>query len=136
MEGITTDLNVPDHFGAGAFYWDGRYRSGYTNEGNLIGNCVGRRGRGEQAWITYYFSPRNTLEFGYRHNNVDKAFLEGGHLRDLSIKTEWKLNQQVGVSAWLQQERWHFPLLDPAGKSHLLASFEVTLWPQPRPHNY
>ena len=135
LEGVTTDLNVPDHFGAGAFYWDGRYRSGYTNDGNLIGSWVGRRGRAEQAWLTYNFSPQNTLEFGYRHNNVDRAFLEGGNLRDLSIKSQWKLNHQVGFSAWLQQERWHFPILDPAAKSNLLASFELTLWPQSKAQN-
>lgn len=135
MEGVTTDLNVPDHFGSGAFYWDGRYRSGYTNYGNLIGSWVGRRGRAEQAWITYHFSPRNTLQFGYRHNDVDKAFLEGGNLRDLSITSQWKLNHRVGFSAWLQQERWHFPLLDPAAKSNLLASFELMLWPQSKPRN-
>jgi Capsule assembly protein Wzi len=135
IEGITTDLNVPDHFGAGAFYWDGRYRSGYTHDGNLIGSWVGRRGRAEQAWLTYHFSPESTLQVGFRHSNVDKAFLGGGRMRDLSVKSEWKLTRQVGVTAWLQQEQWHFSLLNPAGQSNFLASFELTLWPERRPHN-
>ena len=30
----------------GAFYWDERYHSGYTTNGNLIGSWIGRRGRG------------------------------------------------------------------------------------------
>ena len=52
-------MNVPSHFGPGAFYWDERYHSGYTNNGNLIGSWIGRRGRGEQGWLTYRFSPRS-----------------------------------------------------------------------------
>ena len=39
VEGITDDMNVPSHFGPGAFYWDERYHSGYTNNGNLIFLC-------------------------------------------------------------------------------------------------
>ena len=61
FEGVTTDLNVPLTFGPGAVYLDDRYRSGYTNNGLLLGNWVGRRGRGEQAWATYSF--RRELRF-------------------------------------------------------------------------
>lgn len=135
IEGITTDLNVPDHFGAGAFYWDGRYRSGYTNLGNLIGNWAGRRGRAEQAWLTYHFSPQNTFQFGFRHNNVDKGFLEGGDLRDLSVKCRWKLTPKWSFTGWIQRERWRFLLLDPTARSNWLASIEMTLRPQGRAHN-
>jgi hypothetical protein len=130
LEGVTTDLNVPGHFGPGAFYWDGRYRSGYTNNGNLIGNWVGRRGRGEQAWVTYHFSPRNTVQFGYRHNNVDQGFINGGRLRDLTVRTDWVLGHDLGVSGVIQQENWHFPVLSPNQKSNITASLQLTLWPQ------
>ena len=129
LEGVTDDLNVPNHFAPGAFYSDVRYRSGYTNNGNLIGSWVGRRGRGEQAWLTYRFSPRKNIQFGYRHNSVDKVFLEGGNLRDLTLRADWVLRHNLGVSAVIQQENWHFPVLFPAARSDVVASFQLTLFP-------
>jgi Capsule assembly protein Wzi/PAP2 superfamily len=130
LEGATTDLNVPAHFRPAAFYWDTRYRSGYTNNGNLIGSWVGRSGRGEQAWITYHFSPRTDVQFAYRHNNMDKAFLNGGELQDLALRGNVMLTDSLSFSASVQHESWHFPVLLPAAASNITASFQLTFWPK------
>jgi membrane-associated phospholipid phosphatase len=132
LEGVTSDLNVPRHFGPGAFYWDSRYRSGYTNNGNLIGSWIGRRGRGEQGWLTYHFSPRNNVQLGYRHNSVDKAFLQGGTLQDFSLSTELMLGKNVGLSGFVQRETWHFPVLALMSQSDVTASLQLTFWPNHR----
>ena len=133
LEGVTTDLNVPNHFGPGAFYWDARYRSGYTNDGNLIGSWVGRSGRGEQAWLTYHFAPRTHIQFQYRHNSVDKSFLSGGNLQDIGIAGQWMLTKEVGLSGSLQHETWRFPVLSAAEQSNVAASFQMTFWPKRKP---
>jgi len=130
LEGVTTDLSVPPRYGPGAFYWDDRYHSGYTNNGNLIGNWVGRRGRGEQGWLTYHFSPRSGIQLGYRHNNVDKAFLSGGRLRDLSLRSDVMLSRGLRISGAVQWETWHFPVLYPVPRSNIVASFQLTFWPK------
>jgi hypothetical protein len=132
LEGTTTDLNIPASYGAGAFYWDARYRSGYTNNGNLIGSWVGRRGRGEQGWLTYRFSPRSNIQFRYRHNNVDKAFLNGGRLQDFAVRADLMLTDGVSFSGFIQHENWRFPVLSPAEQSNVTASFQLTYWPKRR----
>lgn len=129
LEGVTTDLNVPSHFSPGAFYTDGRYRSGYTNNGNLIGSWIGRRGRGEIGWLTYHFSPRTNLQLNYRHNDVDPAFLQGGKLQDLTLKSDVMLGHSWQVSGFVQHENWHFPVLSPSAKSDFAASVQLTYWP-------
>jgi hypothetical protein len=129
FEGVTTDLNIPSHFGAGAVYSDTRYLSGYTNNGNLIGNWVGRRGRGEQGWATYSLSPRSQIQFGYRHNNVDKTFLEGGTLQDFNLKADLKVRQDLSISANVQRETWNFPALSATGQTDVLGSVELTFFP-------
>lgn len=129
-EGLTTDLNVPDHFGPGAFYWDDRYHSGYTDNGNLIGSWIGRRGRGEQGWLTYRFSPRTDVQIGYRHNNVDRAFLDGGTLQDVNLKADVMVGAYVQLSGLVQQEKWHFPVLAPSAKSDFTACLQLTVWPR------
>ena len=130
LEGVTDDMNVPSHFGPGAFYWDERYHSGYTNDGNLIGSWIGRRGRGEQGWMTYRFSSRTDLQFGYRHNSVDRAFLDGGTLQDFKLQGDVSVNRQVALSLFVQRETWHFPLLFPRSQSDLSATVQLTFWPR------
>jgi hypothetical protein len=129
LEGVTTDLNIPAHFGPGAVYWDERYHSGYTNNGDLIGSWIGRRGRGEQAWVTYYVSPRNDVQFSYRHNNVDPAFLQGGSYQDLSLRGNVLVRGQVSFATLVQYETWQFPLLAASRQSNVTGSVQVTFWP-------
>jgi hypothetical protein len=129
LEGMTTDLNWPAHFSPGAFYADGRYRSGYTSNGNLIGSWIGRQGRGEQGWLTYRVSPRTFLQGGYRHNSVDRMFLSGGRLRDLTLRADVMLAPEWNISGFVQQENWHFPVLFPTAKSDVTASLELTFSP-------
>ncbi len=57
----------PDNIG-NLNYWNTQYRDGYTNDGNLIGNTVGRMGRTIQSWLTWWISPQSTLQFTYKHN--------------------------------------------------------------------
>jgi len=130
LEGVTTDLNIPARYARGAFYWDTRYRSGYTNDGNLIGSWAGRSGKGEQGWITYHFSPRNDLQLVYRQNSVDRSFLNGGRLQDLALRANVMLANGFSFSPSVQYESWHFPLLLPAAKSNFSASFQLTFWPR------
>jgi membrane-associated phospholipid phosphatase len=128
FEGVTTDLNIPPVFGAGAVYTDDRYRSGYTNNGILLGNWIGRRGRGEQAWATYFFSPRTQIQVGYRHNNVDPAFLRG-HLQDVNVRAAVRLRRDLDLSANLQYETWNFPALAATSNTDVTGSFQLTFWP-------
>lgn len=70
-------------------YWNGTYRDGYTNEGTLIGNSVGRDGRSIESWLTYWISPRNTVQFNYKHNTVASDFIPGGGAwQDYELRNE------------------------------------------------
>ena len=66
-------------------YTDRRYRSGYTNDGNLICSWVGREALGGQAWTRYSFSPRTSVQLSYRHQEVDRFLAGGGRLYDFSL---------------------------------------------------
>jgi hypothetical protein len=129
LEGITTDLNWPSHFGPGAFYFDVRYRSGYTNNGSIIGSWIGRQGRGEEGWLTYWFSPRTFIQAEYRRANVDRQFLAGGRQQDFTLRGDMKLSREWSVSGFVQHEGWQFPVLSPAAKSDVAASVQLTFFP-------
>jgi len=130
VEGVTTDLPTM-HFVPGAVYRDGRYLSGYTNNGDILGSWIGRMGRGGQAQATYWFSPNNTVQFGYRLQEADKAFLGvgGGRLGDFSLRSEWKCRRDLTISAGMQYERWRFPTISPLRQSNITSSIQLALWP-------
>jgi hypothetical protein len=116
-------------FPPGFVYYDRRYRSGFTNEGNLVGSWVGRAGTGGQLWATYWLSPRTRLQLGYREQHVSQRFLEGGRLHDVSARGEFLLNPQTALEASVQYERWKFPLLASGPQSNVSASLQFTFNP-------
>jgi membrane-associated phospholipid phosphatase len=113
----------------GTMYIDRRYHSGYTNEGNLIGSWIGRQALGGQAWSKYSFTPRTSLQLGYRHQEVDRFLAGGGHLNDFSVTGECWLGPRVQLSATAQDERWHFPALRTGPQSDFSTSLQLTFHP-------
>ncbi|MEI4884441.1 capsule assembly Wzi family protein, partial [Klebsiella pneumoniae] len=51
---------------------------GSTYNGFLLGNTVGRMGRAIQTWTNYWLSPRDMLQFSYKHSTVSSNFIPGG----------------------------------------------------------
>jgi hypothetical protein len=120
-------------FSPGFVYWDfRRFRDGYTNDGNLLASWIGRAGRGGQGWLTYWFSPRSTLQFGYRYQKVDRDFLEGGHLDDFNVRPTMMLGHDLALSGMIQLEHWYFPLLSTSGQTNTTAQVQLTFFPRLR----
>jgi Capsule assembly protein Wzi len=130
LEGVYTDAPNLTIGINGFVYWNARYPSGYTNNGNLLASWVGRQGQGEQAWARYWISPRNRLELGYRHSHVDRVLLGGGGLSDVSAGAEFSFRHGLSISGSVQYEQWNFPALSPTAQSNVTASLQFTLDPR------
>jgi Capsule assembly protein Wzi/PAP2 superfamily len=111
------------------YYSDDRYRSGYTNDGNLMGNWIGRAGRGAQSWLTYSLTPRSQLQFGYRLQEVSHLFLGGGRSTDFSAAADIAFSHQLSASAFVQYEQWRFPLIAANMQSDITVGFQLTFRP-------
>jgi len=116
-------------FAPGFIYYDRRYRSGYTNEGNLIGSWVGRDGFGAQGQATYWLSSQSRLQCGYRYQEADRSFLAGGRLADYSLRAETRLKSGFAVSGFVQYEQWMFPLLSASRQANVTSSLQITFYP-------
>ena len=75
VEGVETDPPIGGNVGHGFFYYDQTWITGFQNAGHLMGNWVGREGQGVQAWTSYWFTPRNKLQFEFRHLKVSHEFI-------------------------------------------------------------
>jgi hypothetical protein len=124
------NISRAEEFPPGFVYFNAdRYRSGYINNGNLLGSWIGRAGRGGQGWLTYWFSPRNKLQLGYRLQTVAPNFIGGGRLADYSAKSELMIGHNVSISGLLQYEQWNFPELATTPQSNVTGSIQLTVYP-------
>jgi membrane-associated phospholipid phosphatase len=122
--------------GAGRYiYWDNYYHDLYTNQNFLMGDWVGRDGAGIQAWSRYWLTPKNSIQFSYRHLKVDNKFIpNGGTVNDASVRADYWIRPTVGASAIVQYEQWKFPLLAAGLQKNMTASLQITYWPQTHGH--
>jgi len=130
MEGVYT--NLPKLAGPAYFYSNAHYPQGYTNYGQIIGSWIGRQGIGGQASSSYWLTGRTKATASYRRMTVDKSFLQGGDLSDISGTMTWMVRSGVEFSAMGQFERWKFPLLGSGVQSNFTASFEMRVHPKAR----
>lgn len=129
IEGGTT---VPVDFPGcdGCFYVNNRYPNGYTNSGDLMGSSLGRGSQGEQAWTSYWFSPRNKIQLSYRHQKVDNlALTGGGTINDGGVQVNFQLRRNLSVSGLVQYEKWNYPVLANAPQSNVTTSIGITFQP-------
>ncbi|MGB6876746.1 MAG: capsule assembly Wzi family protein [Candidatus Acidiferrales bacterium] len=132
VEGVYTDNpNSNPVLQHGFFYWNDRYRNGYTNDGNLIGSWIGREGQGAQAWSTYWFTTKDKLQFSFRHQKVSQQLVPfGGTLTDGGVSADFWIGSQVSISPAVQDEEWDFPVLAPTRQTDVTVSVQVTYWPK------
>ncbi len=127
IEGVYTNLSGLRN--PGYFYGNGKYPNGYTNYGNIIGSWVGRQGHGMQAWATYWLSSASRLQVAYRAQRVDKSFLQGGSVTDLSGTADLLISARLRLSAYAQYERWRFPLLSAGRQTNVTTAVQLTYRP-------
>jgi membrane-associated phospholipid phosphatase len=130
IEGVFTDIPNLD-FGqdAGVEYFNTRFRSGYTNFGQIIGSWIGREGRGVSAWATYHFSAQSNIQLHYRNQKVNPLFIQGGHLQDFGANATFARAGGVVFGGSMQYEHWAFPALSPTPKSNVSAGLEIRYQP-------
>jgi Capsule assembly protein Wzi/PAP2 superfamily len=131
FEGVYTDLPAGGALSHGFFYTNDRYVSGYTNQGQLLASWIGRQGQGAQGWANYWLNARNRLQLNYRHQKVSWEFIpNGGTLTDVGARADYWLRPNVGLSTWVQYERWLFPVIQATSSRNVTAGIEVQFQPQ------
>jgi len=115
-------------------YFNGNYPDGYTNNGNLIGNTVGREGHAIRCWFTYWISPQDTLRFSFHQNTVSPDFIpHGGTWQDYGLRNEMSIRSGFYVKSALQFEHIsRFPLLIHGPQNNITAIMEVGFSPERR----
>jgi hypothetical protein len=130
VEGANTDTPSSSGDFGQFLYWEGIQRQGPTNKGFLVGDWVGRQGKGGQAWLTYHLSPREMMQLEYRRAKAATAFIPGGTTQDdFGLFFVKRVLREVEIRGRVQYEYWKAPVYQPGAQSDTTAAVQVTWFP-------
>ena len=133
LEGASTDAPNASVQSGQFLYYENVQRQGPTNEGFLVGDWIGRQGKGGQAWLTYHLSPQEEVQFQYRHAKAASGFIPGGTTQnDFAVQAVKRVRKDFELRGWLQFERWKAPIYEPGLQGDTTATFQVTWFPLER----
>ena len=131
LEGASTDTSSASTQTGQFLYWESIQRQGPTNKGFLVGDWVGRQGKGGQAWLTYHLSPQEEIQFQYRNAKAASGFLPGGTTQnDYSFFASKRVVRDMEVRGWIQFESWKAPLYKSGDQKDVAASIQITWFVQ------
>jgi hypothetical protein len=130
VEGGSTDTPKSTLQSGQYIYWEGIQRQGPTNKGFLVGDWLGRQGKGGQAWLTYHLSPQVELQFQFRNAKAAIGFLPGGTTQnDYTFLVCKRMLKEIEIRGWVQYERWQAPLYKTGAQSDTSATVQITWFP-------
>jgi Capsule assembly protein Wzi len=131
VEAVSTDPDTGLSTGGQDMYTEVVQRNGYTSNGLLMGDWIGREDKGGQAWLTYHLSPREWLQVNFRSAKAAKDFIPGGTTQtDFSFDLVKRLTPDVEVKANVQYEQWLVPIYKYGRQSDTSTTFQLTWYPR------
>ena len=131
IEGVNTDPPTSRSNGGNYLYTENVQVQGYTNKGIIMGDAIGREGKGGQAWLTYHLSPQEMVQVSFRHGKVAKDFVPSGTTQNsFEVHAVKRIHDNLELSAQIQHEWWKAPVYQPGGQSDTVATFQLTLHPE------
>ena len=130
-EGAYTELPTETDRGGFFFYANGIYKDGYTEKGLLLGDWVGRDGKGGQVSSTYWLTPERTVQVYWRDHMIATDFLPGGgRQNDIGANLNVALGGHLRAAANVQYETYNIPLVAAGVKSNTSVGVTISYWPE------
>jgi hypothetical protein len=133
VEAASTD---PPHSDAadldGRFlYWETIQRQGYTNQGQLFGDWIGREDKGGQGWVTYHLSGNEWIQASIRTQKASKDFIPGGTtLNDFSVLAVKRILKDFEINGSFTLEHWKAPIYLPGSQTVTSTTIQLTWFPK------
>jgi len=129
-ESVSTDPPITNSSGGKFMYWEVLQRQGYTNNGQMFGDWIGREGKGGQGWITYHLSGNEQIQVGLRNQKVAKDFIPGGTtLNDLNVQVVKRVRKDLEIKGAFSFEHWKAPIYLPGQKTVTTTTVQLTWFP-------
>jgi len=149
IEAASTDPPITNSNGGHFMYYEYIQQQGYTNQGQLFGDWIGREDKGSQGWITYHLSGDEWLQVGVRNQKAAKDFIPGGttyvrgttiyptggtSLNDISFQVVKRIGKDFEVNGNFTYEHWKAPIYLPGQQTVTTTTIQLTWFPQWKLH--
>jgi Capsule assembly protein Wzi len=139
VEGVDTDSTVPSTASYGGSigglyqYWEVMQKQGYTSQGQLFGDWIGREDKGGQGWITYHLSGNEWVQASVRTQKASKDFIPGGTtLSDFSIQAVKRIHKDFEINGNFALEHWKAPVYLRGSQTVTTTTIQLTWFPERR----
>jgi hypothetical protein len=115
----------------GAFtYFEAQVPQGYTNNGQIFGDWMGREAKGGQAWTTWHLSGNEWVQFSWRRQKAAKDFIIGGTtINDYSAQVVKRFGKDLELNANFAYEGYLAPVYKTGKQNVTTTSFQFTWYP-------
>jgi hypothetical protein len=135
VEAVYTDPPVGSSVHGSFMYWETVQVQGYTNNGQVFGDWVGREGKGGQAWLTYHLSGNEWLQVRYRNQKVAKDFIRdstgeyGTTLNNVTFEAVKRLTPNFEINGNFTFEHYKAPIYLPNQQTVTTTNIQLTWYP-------
>jgi hypothetical protein len=130
VEGTSTDPQDPGSTRGQFLYFESAQKQGYTNRNFIIGDWIGRQGKGGQAWLTWHLRPEQSLQLEYRMAKAASDFIPGGTTQQqLAGHAVLRFRNNLELKGTVQAELWRAPLIATGTQRNVLGSLQITYFP-------
>ncbi len=144
--------SYPSHYGQ-FMYYEGIQKQGYTNQGQLFGDWIGREDKGGQAWITWHLSGNEWIQIGLRNQKATSYFIPGSTtqtipagspgcpgttaclipggttLNDINFQVVKRIGKDFEINGNFAYERWKAPIYLPGQQTVTATTIQLTWFP-------
>ncbi len=132
VEAASTDpssSNSASHYGQ-FMYYEGIQKQGYTNQGQLFGDWIGREDKGGQAWITWHLSGNQWIQASLRNQKATTYFIPGGTtLNDINFQVVKRIGKDFEINGNFACERWKAPIYLTGQQTVTTTTIQLTWFP-------
>jgi len=145
VEGVTTDPNTGPSNSGRFMYWESIQRQGYTNNGQIFGDWIGREDKGGQGWITYHLSGNEWIQLGVRNQKATADFIPGSTmvdpttgflpgggttLNDINLQVVKRIGRDFEINGNFAFEHWKAPVYLQGQQTVTNTTIRLTWYPE------
>jgi hypothetical protein len=127
---------------------------GYTNQGQIFGDWIGREDKGGQAWLTWHLSGNEWIQVNARNQKATKDFIPGSTnedyiggyesgctaktpcytpggttINDFGFQVVKRIGKDVELNGNFTVEHWTIPLLATGQQTVTSTDIQITWFP-------
>lgn len=131
VEGIDSDQPTSRSVQGQFTYWEIIQKQGYTNKGRILGDWLGREGKGGQAWLTFHLAGDQLFQIEWRHNKNANDFIpQGSTQNQITASALLRPRKNIELNGWIRYDAWKAPWYKLGLQSETTTAVQITWYPK------